>query len=266
MLKVNNITLLIFIVMLGLWIIPGPWTSRFMTWYMLSLVSFGLLAMFHEFGVFYKTGKWHTGTLMFSSALLSWGIAEIIWNILTKNPDMEIPYPSLADIPFTAFYPLITGGLFIISAKVRGSYQGIINWIVLAGTGVISAVYAMIIFKGGAFFPDQPELLKSFFDLSYLVWDATLLVFLLYLAGNIIGYSKSKFYSLRTTAIIGVGVTLLLVADILFAYATDLGIFQGGGIIDVVYLTSAFLIAYGTIGFHQVKNKDMTTEEKVVGI
>lgn len=222
-------------------------------------VAFGSVSLLHEIVNYIYSRKWHAGTLFLTFALISWGIGELLWYYFSVSVGMELPYPSFADIGYSLFYPLITIGLVIIINKVRNVYTPKIALWGLIGSAFFILLYYLMITRGRFLFVNHPDFYKAFFDITYLIWDAVVLVVFITLVGNIFRYSMMKHFSLPATLIVGAGIFIMLFADLLFSYQTDSGTYQEISFIDLIYLSSAYLVAFGTIRFHDASSLPAST-------
>lgn len=206
----------------------------------------GLTGLIYNIYLYLKTKKWHVGTVYIAVALLSWGAGEIIWYYYVNWEKIDAPYPSFADVGYSVFYPMVLMGVMMIILKVKQRYAKgmLLGSLVFLGLCILG--YTGLLLK----YTDSTEALKPFFDTSYVLWDAMVLVSTVVLAGNVLTLNKSNRYPIGAIIMLGLGMVIMLLADILFVYMTEMGLFVSGNYADLMYVTSALLLGLTVIKFH----------------
>lgn len=169
--------------------------------------------------------------LFYSLASISYGIGLIIWVYYNLVAKVEVPYPSVADAFFIAFYPLMSIGIFFM---IR-IFSVQLNIRLIGETALILILASLLVlFVTKPDFSGELTFLNNILNLAYPIFDAVLLA-LMYL---LIRISAGKFY---------LGLFFLIsalffqaLADILFSLRTAQEIYWNGDISDILYTCSAF--------------------------
>jgi hypothetical protein len=176
-----------------------------------------------------------------------------------------LPYPSIADLGFFATIPLYTYGAILL-ARAGGAKIKITSLESVAQIVVIPLIMLCISFfvflRGYAFDWSQP--LRIFLDFGYPLGDAV------YISAAILAFSLS-FRSLGGVMRIPIftfiiALVLQYLADFTFLYQNANGTFVVGGITDLAYTVSYFLMALSLIQlavtFENIRN---TSPQSIVG-
>lgn len=170
-----------------------------------------------------------------------WGFGQVVWlfyNIVLK---VEVPYPSLADLFFIAFYLPI--GLGIMNLKAieplrKKTFLGEFVTIL----PLMLAIF-MVIF-GYLKLPDFSELtdpLIASIDIFYIIGDAFLLSIALTGLSSMFGSFKSAYTYLL------VGLSLAAIGDILFTYKSAHDSYWNGGMADICFALFPIVFGLGVI-------------------
>lgn len=177
----------------------------------------------------------------FGLALFSFAIANLIWtgyNVFLHTP---VPYPSLADVFYLLFYPLLTWGFFL--------YLKAHSYRFTAKLGLESFVIFGIIFLTLFTFlgPSEGSPLASTLAAAYIFLDALLLS---QVAVAIRG--STGRISLRLV-LLTLGLLFLAIADTAFTYRTNLGVYWNGDLADSLFALSGFFLALGVAGRAKIR-------------
>ncbi|MGO9975729.1 MAG: HD domain-containing phosphohydrolase [Solirubrobacteraceae bacterium] len=167
--------------------------------------------------------------------LLLWAIGDLIWT-LWLNDLANPPFPSVADAAYLPMYPLMYAALMLlIRSRLRGAspvqwLDGALVGLTLAAIGAGLALPAILALNKG-------RLIEDVVNLAYPLGDLTLLAFV-GLACSLSGWRPDRMWML-----LGAGILLDAVGDLVFAYESAKGIYVPGGILDTTWPAAMCLIA-----------------------
>lgn len=193
--------------------------------------------------------------LFLSLGLIAWGYGELIWSYYNFFLKDAIPYPSLADVCYILSYPLwalgvwylgpATGVKFGLKNKSGKILLGLIPLIM-----IIFSYYFLIIVARHGVLPQGGGVLKAFFDLAYPVGDVVITTLSLLIYGLSFRYLGGLFKVPIILLLTGIVVNYL--ADSAFSYTTTINTFYNGSWVDLLFITSLFLMSFS------VSNLDYT--------
>lgn len=208
---------------------------------------FGLFAVRH-WGLKSAVGK---GIFYLSLGLLSWSAGNWMWSYYNFFHNVEVPYPSLADIGYIAAVPLwITGILNLSKAtgvklslkKMSGRLYLVLIPII---AGLFSYQFLYIIARQSMFDWQSANLLKIFFDLAYPVGDWIILTVAFSVWGLSLKYLGGRFkWPVFITLF---GFVLMFLADFSFSYTTTLDTYFNGSWSDLLFTFALFTISFGVV-------------------
>ncbi len=178
------------------------------------------------------------------------------YNFFEQN---GLPYPSFGDIGFfgsticyiiAAWFLMRASGLHLSFKSVKGKILSIITPIILL------AVSYQYFLKGYQFDFTQP--VKVFLDLGYPIGDAiyvSLAVIALVLCQKFMGGIMKSPIRLLIFALL-----FQYIADFTFLYQSSTGVWSVGGVNDLLYCTSYFLMTLSIIRIGQVFEKIKSTQ------
>lgn len=186
--------------------------------------------------------------------LVSWGFGTLVFSgYYNLYSDVEVPYPSLADVGYVLSLPLWIIGMVYLSkatgAKFGSRSSGGKSILLLVPLIIIALSYYLLITiaRGGWFdFSDSP-IPVMVFDLLYPFGD----VIILTVATLIYGLSYKYFggqYKKAIYALLG-GFIVMYLADFSFSYTTTLETFYVGDWVDFLFTTAMFLLSYALVLF-----------------
>jgi signal transduction histidine kinase len=191
-------------------------------------------------------------------AQLSFTIGDVIWAILEIGLH-ESPYPSLADGPYLAFYPLFALGILLLPKEPLTSSEKL-KVFLDAGIVMIASVllFWVLLIAPTIESNVQADALTSTLSVAYPVADLVLFFALIELL----------FRRIKSMQLVPV---MLLIASTAFMIATDFvymskslqGTYTSGGLMDTGWIIAYVLI--GLAGVSQVNSKktDLFTEANV---
>lgn len=189
--------------------------------------------------------------VLLSIGLMCTALGELFWAYYVEILDIQIPYPSIADVWFVLFYPVTFIALSTLSVYLTVTddkrkalltlFKRLIIFFIVSGIALSMVLYTQ------NYDPAAVSNLARLFDYIYLICDALLLVHIILLVFIVIIAPKKQPVLVKAVMALVLGVTLLLLADSLFAYSTDLGTFEDGGYIDLLFLLSTYFISISVI-------------------
>jgi two-component system cell cycle response regulator len=180
--------------------LDGPWRGQVPYWGVIVGAS-GLMLLRAWQGGGRERGAW----LLIGSGSLLWALADVYWTLELLPRDV-IPVPSVADVGYVAFYPLVFAGLcLLVRARVSGAPRTL--WIdglsaALAAGALSAAIVVQVVLGtlgGGT--------LQVATNLAYPLGDLILL-------GVVAAALALRGWRVdRTWALLGAGIVLFWIAD-----------------------------------------------------
>jgi hypothetical protein len=160
-----------------------------------------------------------------------------------------VPYPSLADLGYFASIPLYCIGTWYI-AKAAGAELGLKQ-----KSGALKVVVIPILlliftfyFFVGSLDLNFSEPLTTILNFGYPIGQA------IYVTAGILAFSLSSGWlggTLKKAVLLIVfSLVIQYIADSSFLYLSGQGLWQAGGINDVLYLTAYFVLSLGFLSFY----------------
>jgi diguanylate cyclase (GGDEF)-like protein len=167
--------------------------------------------------------------------LVTWTAGDLTWTLWLDNV-ANPPYPSVADALYLAMYPaLYVSLMLLIRSRLRNA--GAAQWLDGGVVGLtVAAVAAALTFpavvgSGGGRFAAEAV------NLAYPVGDFVLLIFVA------VAYSLSGWRPGRAWLLVGLGVAVSAIADIVFVYQVAKGTYVAGTLLDAMWPASMALLA-----------------------
>ena len=184
--------------------------------------------------------------IVLALGLLAEFFGQVVFSVYNIFLQVEIPYPSIADIGYFGNIPLyIYGALLLL--KVSG---GKIN--LRSITSQIQAVVIPLLVLTGSYFLflqtyvfDWSNPLKIFLDFGYPLGQA------LYISIAILTYSLSRSYlggiMKSKILLLLIAFALQYIADVNFLFQSSRGTWYNGGYGDYLYLVAYFVMTFGLL-------------------
>lgn len=216
-----------------------------------SLIA--LIGAVQGFIVARKWGGWSSVLgkciIFFSCGLIGLWFGQLIWSYYNIISQVEVPYPSLADIGFFSIIPFYAlGSVYLGQATgvkfVHKSTLGMLS-ILLIPLVILSMVYFVFLRD---FTLDVTAPLRSFLDFFYPFGEgitisiATIVFFLSY---QILGGKMRNRILCILFALI-----FHFITEYTFLYTVASSIYTNGGYVDLMYATSFFFMSIGLISFN----------------
>ena len=173
-------------------------------------------------------------------ANFSFMVGEVIWLILENGLGLT-PFPSIADVGYLAFYPLMMSGLLLSVDKFRSGEEKLNFWldasiVVLAGGMLLWRVLVLPMINDAG--DDQ---LKTVLSVAYPIADLVLL-----LGISSLMLRRSQFGSRLPLNLVLLGVVINFLADFVFAYQNLHGNYTTGSPVDALFTLACFPVMGGS--------------------
>jgi hypothetical protein len=172
-----------------------------------------------------------------SFGVLAWGLGQVLYTLypIMHNAE-ETPYPWFSDIGFLSFQPLLIVGLFVlkVAAELKTPWWG---WLLAV---IVTIPVAYLTYGANSSGFSDPSMAMFSASVGYTVMDP-LLVFVTILTascfrGGAIG--DSWWYVVA-------GTLLCVIANQFYNYQLAAEAYQSGSVIDIGWILSWLLIAWG---------------------
>ena len=176
-----------------------------------------------------------TAWALMTIGLLAWTGGDVVWTVwldYVANP----PVPSVADVLYLAMYPAVyVAVMLLIRSRLR--HVGVSHWLDGGVVGLaIAAVGAALIFST-VLSTSTGRFVAVAVNVSYPVGDFALLVFVA------VAYSLSGWRPGRLWLLLGAGITVSAVADLIYVYQVAKGTYVAGAVLDTMYPASMCLFS-----------------------
>ncbi len=260
--KKSLVLSLIFLVLLIFWLLINLFDvfrdSELSSAKTLFTNTYGIVALTGGLFAIYISKKWGgyksligRSILLFGLGLLAQEFGQLMYAYYIYIEHIEVPYPSLGDIGYFGSVLMYITAIYTLF-KASGSKFSLINTsakLQLYLLPPVILIVSYVIFLRGYVFSNTP-LLTIILDFGYPLLQAT------YLSIAILVLTLSRKYlgGLMRPVILLVLFSLVIqyVADFSFLYQVKHDTWAPGGINDLIYLISYFMMALSLIGFGAV--------------
>ncbi len=185
-------------------------------------------------------------------AMLLYALGDVLWDGLDLGAS-QVAFPSVADVAYTAFYPVVAAGLLLFPAAALARREatrlGIDSAIIVLGGGMV--VWQSIL--GPLLASPQSDWTSTLLALGYPIGDLVLLFGIATIA-----LRRPAGIDARALGALVVGLALMFVADVGFGELAVVGA-TAPTWTDLVYLGFSMLIAVA--GYFQAHPGQRTTRE-----
>jgi hypothetical protein len=172
--------------------------------------------------------------LCFTGGMFLWFLGELTWALYALVVNVEIPYPSIADVFWLAGYVPLFIALYLYVKIFSGALSRRKLLIILTAVAVASIVATVILIFPAVEAVEDP--ITQAVDLAYPLLDLALF------SASLLGlavFQKGKLG--RSWLFINAAILTTVVADFLFSYTTAQELYYNGHPIDLLYLYSYLL-------------------------
>jgi len=170
-----------------------------------------------------------------AAAYACYWLGDIIWLVLENVLHRE-PFPSVADVPYLAFYPFLFLGLMQFPHSTRGSGEARRLMLDTATAFVGSAMLIWYFVIRPVAIANGSDIVTTIVAVAYPVSD---LVLVLGLLTVVFRGTDSRF--LPVLSMLGAGIGVTVAADLLFAYLSVEGTLNSGGPSYMLYVFADLL-------------------------
>lgn len=208
-------------------------------------------------------GAWRStmgrGIVFLSAGLLAFAFGQLTWSYYNIVLQVEVPYPSVADMGYVGTIPLYFLGMMFFS-KAAGARFALRTWTGKLQTILIPLI--VLLFSYWIFLRDYEfdfgRPVKIFIDFGYPLGQALTIsigILAFTLSRNFLGgLMKSKIRLLIFA------LAFQYLTDFSFLFQASRGEYFNGGFIDLMYATSFLIMSLSLISFSYIG----TYEEEVV--
>jgi len=216
-----------------------------------------------------KWGGFHSimgkAVIFLSLGLLTWGVGTLVFAYYNIFLNVEVPYPSIADLFYIISWPLWSLSMVNLSKATGVKFQlkkmsGRLALSVIPLITILISYYMLIVVaRGGSGFIDlSGSLLKTFFDLAYPIGDVVILTIALLLYGLSFNYLGGRFK--WPIIMVLMGFVMNYLGDFTFVYTVTKETYFVANWVDLLYTITFFLIGLGIslLGptFEKIKNNN----------
>jgi two-component system cell cycle response regulator len=167
--------------------------------------------------------------------LLTWTGGDLLWTVWLGNLSNP-PFPSIADGLYLAWYPAVYVALMLM-IRSRHRHVGAAQWLDGGVVGLtVAAIGAALIFPT-VVGTTHGRLVEDAVNLAYPLGDFALLVFVA------VAFALSGWRPGRMWLLLGAGITVSAVADIIYVYQAAKGTYVAGTLLDTMWPASMSLFA-----------------------
>lgn len=218
--------------------------------------ALGILPCLASIFGFVNSNKWgglksSMGKSVFflSAGLLTWGIGTLVFAYYNIILQVEVPYPSLADLFYIISWPLWAVGMVNLSRATGVMFQlktaigRIALFLVPIFIAALSYYLLIIVARDGVILYTPEDLLKVFFDLAYPIGDIAILTIALLVYGLSFKF-LGGFFKWPILFVLG-GFVLNYLGDFSFVYTVTKETFFVANWVDLIYTLAFFCIGLG---------------------
>lgn len=176
--------------------------------------------------------------LAISLGIASWGLGSLVWLYYNLMANVEIPYPSLADLGFVLLIPCVLLGTVWLVIGLKPKYTPV-TIAKLVGIPIAVFVFSYYFFVQDKLVEKIPLLVKVL-NVTYPVGDAIFLSLALVVLSIV---SKSALY--KPIFILCLGFIIEAFADTGFSWTISAGTYTVGCWVDFLFALAFFTIGLG---------------------
>ena len=198
-------------------------------------------------------GRPRLAWLLIGSGVAMWAVGEAVWVVYDLGLGREMPFPSLADVGYLAFIPLVMSGLLLfpilgsVTSRLRAFLDGVI---IVTSVFCVSWMFVLGRLHQGS----DASLLARGIALAYPLGDiaiASIVVFII---------SRAPRGGRMHLVLLGFGLVVLTLADGTFTYLSNVAGYEPGALVD-----AGWVIAFLFIGVAAVRRASVSLSPAPVG-
>jgi hypothetical protein len=175
------------------------------------------------------------------ASAFAWAAGEAAWTYYDLIRDVQVPFPSLADVGFLAAVPLAVAGLLLFpSTPQRASDRvlGILDGCIIAGSMLFASWVTVL---GPLFSQHQGSALKQTLSLAYPASDVIMVSLVIIL------FARAGTQGRGSLVLVMAGLVAFAVADSAFSYLTAVNSYGNGSFLDTGWVAGYLLIGLGAL-------------------
>lgn len=227
----------------------------------------GILPILGAIGGFINSKKWGgfrssigKSVIFLSTGLLTWGIGTLVFAYYNIVLNLEVPYPSLADLFYIISWPLWVYGIINLSKATGVKFQlenikGRLVFFIIPIISIVLSYYLLIVVARDGIIITSSEFLKTFFDLAYPIGDIIILTSVLLIYGLSFKYLGGYFK--WPIIMILAGFMFNYFGDFSFIYTVTKETYYVANWVDLLYTIAFFLLSMGIV----LMNPDKISKE-----
>jgi diguanylate cyclase len=177
------------------------------------------------------------GWRLLAATFASYLAGDVAWTVYDVVG--AAPYPSVADVFYLAFYPLMLWGLLMFGTA-RSYAERLRTGLDLAVVAIAGAMLVVYVVLGPTILQGGEDPVQSAISVAYPVGDVVLLVGL-----ALVLVRSCEGSSVRALQFMGAGLACFVAADLIYGYMTLHSSYQSGGPVDSLWMVSLALFAVG---------------------
>ncbi len=210
---------------------------------------FGFTSAYRWGGVKSSMGR---ALFYLSSGLITWGMGQIMWSYYVLVLQIEIPYPSLADLSFMSSWPLWGIGIYHLSKAAGIKFQlskksSQLQIYILPMLMTIFSYYLIVHVARNGVLISSNNGIVVFFDLIYPFMDALLVAEVLLVFGLTFRQLQPRYK--YPVLLLFSGILINYIADFAFSYTTANSTYYNGAIADMLFICSLFIMGTAVNSF-----------------
>lgn len=193
------------------------------------------------------------GIIAFTLSSLLYLVAEITWTLYNFVLDVDVPYPSIADVFYLSGAIVFVAGLYLVKKGLLNKPKvdpGMIILMILGSTGLALVMLYITNMSSGNLFE-----LSTVLDIAYPVLDYISLV----LVVNLFIVSMKRNVA-EAQAILTLGVVITALSDIAFSFATAMDLYAGGSLLDFMFVIGYLLFAVSVWRYVALTREDIVKD------
>jgi len=236
-------TYLILLYLFGIIIFSGSSSQTVFSDFSVPLINLVVAAALF-YAAFYSKRygrRYFIAWMMLGVAQISYATGDFVYGILEVFYGIQ-PFPSIADVFYTLFYPFFAIGLILMTrlksvpTEPYKHYKNIFDALIIVMAMVL--ILQIIIFNLPVV-TNQFDTLSITISMGYIFMDLLLLFILVYFMFNLSTKTKSLPFLL-----LSIGIGLKIASDFGFFFESMLGNYESGSVVDLI-----FVVSYSIIGF-----------------
>ena len=186
-----------------------------------------------------ESGRMQWSWLLIACGTASWGLGQTVWTWYECVRDVEVPFPSLADVGYLGMPVFTAAGLLVVPLAAQSAAnraRSVLDGLMVAG-GLLLISYMLLL--GSLIQAGADSLLGLVISLAYPVSDVVIVTIVLYIFAR----DRQRHSARMPLLLVGAGLLTFSISDSGFAYLTMVGAYSSGAVIDAGWFAGFLLLA-----------------------